>query len=105
MILIKFLKLKELKNVVYNDLGQLVYRKQLTYDEIIYILDLKHIPTKRTGYSLTTGNYEVTDLSKILKCNLPDSVKVCITIGDVRLKSNLKIVENLIFTVKFFLQF
>ena len=36
---------------------------QLTSDEIIDILDLKFIPTKRTGYSLNHGIYEVIDLN------------------------------------------
>ena len=35
---------------------------QLTYDEIIDILDLKDIPTKRTGYSLHSGIYEASDI-------------------------------------------
>ena len=29
---------------------------RLSYDEIMDILDLKYIPTKRTGYSLNPGN-------------------------------------------------
>ena len=33
--------LEELRNVKYNDLKDLVYRMQLTYDEIMDILDLK----------------------------------------------------------------
>ena len=37
--------LEELKNAKYNDLEDMVYRFQLTYDEIIGVLDLKHIPT------------------------------------------------------------
>ena len=41
--------LEELKKVKYNDLKDFVYRMQLTYDEIMDILDLKYIPTKRTG--------------------------------------------------------
>ena len=40
------------------------------------------------------------DLNKTLKINLPDNVKVSVTIEDVRLKSNLKIVRTLIFTEK-----
>ena len=43
--------LEELKNVKYNDLKDLVYRMQLTYDEIMDILDLKYNNTKRTEYS------------------------------------------------------
>ena len=70
--------LKELKNVKYNDLEDLVYRFKLTYDEIIDILDLKYISTKRTGYTLEPGIYEVSDLNNTLKYILPDNVKVSI---------------------------
>ena len=94
--------LKELKNVKYNDLEDLVYRMQLSYDEIIDILDLKYIPAKRTGYSLNPGIYEVVDLNNTLKYILPDEVKVNVTIDDIRLKSNLKINQTLIFTNKSF---
>ena len=52
--------LEEIKNVKYNDIEDLVYRMQLTYDEIIDILDLT---TKRTGYCLIPGVYEVVDLT------------------------------------------
>ena len=40
---------EELKNVKYNDLKNLIYRMRLSYYEIMDILDLKNIPTKRTG--------------------------------------------------------
>ena len=75
---------------------------RLSYDEIMDILDLKYIPTKRTGYSLDTGVYEIIDLNNILKHILPHNIKVSITIDDIRLKSNLKINQNLIFTEKSF---
>ena len=39
--------LEELKNVKHNYLKDLVYRTRLCYDEIIDILDLKYIPTKK----------------------------------------------------------
>ena len=91
-----------MKNVNYNDLEDLVYRMQRIYDEIIDILDLKYIPTKRIGYSLNPGIYEVVDLNNTSKYKLPDIVKVNITIEDVRLKSNLKINQTLIFTEKSF---
>ena len=92
--------IEDLKNVQYNDLEDLVYRMQLTYDEIIDVLDLKYIPTKRTGYSLNPGIYEVVDLNNTLKYILPDNVKINVTIDDIRLKSNLKINQTLIFTEK-----
>ena len=79
--------LEELKSIKYNDLEDLEYRFQLTFDEIIDILDLKCIPTKRTGFSLNPGVYGVVDLNNTLKYILPDNVKVNVTIDDVRLKS------------------
>ena len=94
--------LEELKNVKHNDLEDLVYRFQLTYDEIIDKLDLKYTPTKRTGRFLNPGIYEVVDLNSTVKYILPDYVKVSVTIDDVRLKSNLKINQTLIFTRKSF---
>ena len=75
---------------------------RLSYDEIMDILDLKYIPTKRTGYSLNPGVYEVVDLNNTLKYILPDNVKVNITIDDISLKSNLKFNQTLIFTEKSF---
>ena len=98
----KYEILQELKNVKCNDLADLVYRMQLTYDEIIDVLDLKYISTKRTGYSLNPGVYEIIDLNNTLKHILPDNVKVNITIDDTRLNSNLKINQTLIFTEKSF---
>ena len=94
--------LEELKSAKYNDLEDLVYRMRLSYDEIMNILDLKYIPTKRTGYSLNPGIYEVVDLNNTLKHILPNNVKVNITIDDIRLKSNLKINQTLIFTERSF---
>ena len=94
--------LEELKIIKYNDPEDLVYRMQLTYDEIIHVLDFKYIPTERTGYSLIPGIYEVVDLNNTLKYILPDNVKVSITIDDVRLKSNSKTNQTLIFTEKSF---
>ena len=73
---------------------------RLSYDEIIDILDLKYNSTKRTGYSLNSGIYEIVDLNNTLKYMLPNNVKVNVAIDDIRLKSNLKINQTLIFTEK-----
>ena len=75
---------------------------QLTYDDIIDILDLKYIPTKRTGYSLNPGIYEVVDLNNTLKHILLDNAKVSVTKDYVRLTSNLKNNQTLIFNEKSF---
>ena len=98
----KYEIIEELKNVKYNDIEDLVYRMRLSYDEIMDILDLNYITTKRIGYSLNPGIYEVLDLNNTLNHILPDNVKVNITIDDIRLKSNLKINQTLIFTEKSF---
>ena len=80
----------------------MVYRFQLTYDEIMDILDLKYIPTKRTGYSLNPGIYEVVDLNSTLKYILLDKAKANVPRDDIRLKANLKTNQTLIFTEKSF---
>ena len=49
---------------------------QLTYDEIIDVLDLKYIPTKRTGYSLNPGIYEVIDLNNTLNSNVSSAFTI-----------------------------
>ena len=94
--------LGELKNIKYNDLKDLVYRMRLSYDKIVDILDLKSIPTKRTGYSLNPGIYEVIDRNNTLNYILPDNVKVSVTMDDNEFKSNLKTNQTLIFTEKSF---
>ena len=98
----KYEIIKELKEAKYKDIRDLVHRMRLSYDEIMDILDLKYIPTKRTGYSLDPAIYEVDDLNNTLKYILPDNVKVTVSIDDIRLKSNLKINQTLIFTEKSF---
>ena len=94
--------LEELRNVKYNDLRDLIYRMQPTYNEIIDILDLEYIPTKRIGYSLNPNIYNVVDLNNSLKNNLPDNVKINVTIDERKYKTDLKINQTLIFTNKSF---
>ena len=98
----KYEILEELKKDKYNDLEDLVYRMRLSYDEIMEILDLKYVATKRTGYTLNPGIYEIVDLNNTLKYILPDNVKLTVSIDDIRLKSNLKTNQTLIFTEKSF---
>ena len=100
LILKKNKIIEELRNVKYNDLKDLVYRMQLTYNDIIDVLDLEYIPTKRIRYSLNPGICEVDDLNNTLKHILPKKVKISATIDDIRLKSNLKTNQTLLFTEK-----
>ena len=79
---------------------------RLSYDEIIDILDLKYVPTKKIRHSLNPGVYEVIALNNTLKYILLDNVKVKITIDDVTLKSHLKTNQTLIFVKSLsFIQF
>ena len=94
--------LEELRKVKYNDLRDLIYRMQLTYDEIINILDLKYISAKRTGYSIEPNIYNVVDLNKTLKNILPNNVKIDINIDERKYKTDLKINQTIIFTNKSF---
>ena len=91
-----------MKNVKYDDLENVVFKFQLTYNEVTDMLKIKYIPTKRTSCSLNRGNYEVVDLNITLINILPDNVKVSATIDDARLKSNSKNYQTLIFTKKSF---
>ena len=45
----------------------MVYRIQLTYAEIIKILNLKYIPTKRIGFSLKPTLDQISDIHNTLK--------------------------------------
>ena len=98
----KYEIIEELKNVKYNDIEDLVYRMRLSYDEIMDILDLKYIPTKRMGYSIEPNLYNVVDLNKTLKNILPNNVKIDITIDERKYKTDIKINQTLIFTNKSF---
>ena len=98
----KYEIIEELKNNKYNDLEDLVYRMRLSYDEIMHILDLKYIPTKRMGYSIEPNIYYVVDLNNTLKNFLPNNVKIDITIDERKYKTDLKINQTLIFTKKSF---
>ena len=75
---------------------------QLIYDEILDILDLKYIPTKRMGYYIEPNIYNVVDLNKTLKNILPNNVKIDIIIDERKYKTDLKINQTLIFTNKSF---
>ena len=81
--------LAELKIVKHRDLEDMVYRLQLTYDEIVDILDVGNIAGSTIGNTMPVGVYEVSDNNLMLKSLLPNEVNVKITIVDVRLKSNL----------------
>ena len=90
MILKKNEILEELKNKIYNDLEEIMYRFQLTYDKNKIILDLKYIPTQRTDYSLNHNIYQISDINTTLKNILPDNLKKSVTIDEKKIKIQLK---------------
>ena len=75
---------------------------QLTYDEIIDVLNLNYISTKRTGYYSKPNIYNVLDLENTLKNFLPDNVKIDVTIDERKYKTDVETNQTLIFTNKRF---
>ena len=75
---------------------------QLTYNDVLDVLDIKYFPSQRIGYTLPPGMHETNDINETLKYLLPSSVEVSNTIDDIRLRSKLNINQNLIFTEKSF---
>ena len=47
--------IKELKNAEFKDLENMVFRRELLYSEIQFILYLKHIDASSTKYTLPPG--------------------------------------------------
>ena len=93
---------EELKNVDYSDFKNIVFSFELTYSEILNILDMKYIDASSTGYTLPPGIHELTDIDLVLKSLPPDNVKLNITIDDIRLRPNLTRNKILRFTKKSF---
>ena len=83
-------------------LEDMVYRIQLTYDEIVDILNFKYVAGSTKGNTLPPGVYENIDTNFMSKSLFPKEVKVNITIDDVRLKSNLTTNKTIRFTKQSF---
>ena len=62
---------------------------EITYDEIIDILGVKYINGTSLGYVLPPEIYEISDLSSMINCLLPDEGKANITIDDIRQRTKL----------------
>ena len=80
----------------------MVFRMELTYNEIENILDMKYIDASTTGHTLEPGIFEVSDFNMMIKSSLPDEVIVINSIDDIRLRSNLTINSTSKFTEKSF---
>ena len=80
----------------------MVHRIEVTYDEIVDIMDVKYIAAATIGHTLQAGIYEITDINLMLKSLLPDGIKVIIANDDNRLKSNLTTNKTKCFSEKIF---
>ena len=94
--------LSELKRVKFGDLKDMVYRLQITYNEMIDILDVKYVAGSTKGYTLPPSVNQIIDINLLLNSSLPKEVKVNITNDGVRLKSNLNVNRTIRFTKKSF---
>ena len=80
----------------------MVYRLELTYDEIADNLDVKYIAGSTIRYTLPPGIFEITDNNLTLKSLLPKELKVNFTNDAISLKSNLTTKKKIKFTKKLF---
>ena len=67
---------------------------QLTYNEIMDILDLKFFSSKSVGFPLKPDIYQVSDTNNTLKNILPDNVKISVTIDEKKIKIRYKNLSN-----------
>ena len=60
----------------------MIYRLELTYDEIIDILVVKFFSLSTIGCTLPPGIYEISDINSMIESLLPNKVKVKVTIDE-----------------------
>ena len=94
--------IKELKRVNSKLLEKMVYGMELTYTEIVDILDVKKIAGSTIGYTSTPKIHEITDINLMLKSSLPNKVEVIIINDNNKRKSNCTNKKTITFTGKSF---
>ena len=80
----------------------MVYGMDLTYDEIVHLLNVKYIAGSTRGYTLPPGICETSDKNLIIISLPAEEVELYITIDDIRLKSNLTTQKTIRITQKAF---
>ena len=80
----------------------MAFRMQLTYNEIVDILNVKYFAGSTIGYTLPPGVYKIKDINLLLKSLLPNEVKVNIKNNDTSLRSNLTTSKTIRFFKKCF---
>ena len=86
--------LAELERVKYKYLGDMIYKMELTYDEVVDIPDKNHIAGSTIGHTPPPKLHNFGDINLMLKSLLTNEVKVNITIVDTRLGSNLTVEKS-----------
>ena len=67
----------------------MLYRLELTYYEILDVLDVKYIAVSTSGYTIPPGFYTIIDSNLRTKSSLTNKEKVKFTVDDMRRRSNL----------------
>ena len=62
----------------------MVYRMELTYDEIIDLLFAKYIAGTTIGYVLPLKIYEISDICLMTKSSFPINVEIIFTRDEIR---------------------
>ena len=75
---------------------------ELTYVEIVDILDVDYFGESTIGYTIPPTIYEIIGIYVILKSLLPNKVKLKVTIAVIRLRSKLTTNKTIRFTEKSF---
>ena len=65
---------EENKNAIYNDLENMSYTRQLTYNELIDKLHKKYFAGSTNRYTLSSDFWNISDINLILKSVLPNKV-------------------------------
>ena len=55
---------------------------QLTYNEIMDVLDIKYFPSERIGFSLKPDIYQISGINDTLKIILPDNVEINVSVDE-----------------------
>ena len=86
--------LAELERVKYKYLEDMIYKMELTYDEVVDIPDKNHIAASTIEHTPPPKLHKFGDFNLMLKSLLTNEVKVNIKIVDIRLGSNLTVEKS-----------
>ena len=91
-----------LKNVVNNDIEDMVFSMKLTSSEVQNKIDTNFIATSFTGYTFLRVIFDIGDFNSMLKSLLPNELKANIALDDIKIKSISPTDKTISFTEKSF---